>query len=105
MRWRLVLTLAFVEGLAGGPHPHQDQEEEERPEQLHHQPHLRRMEPHHFLFVMLTADSQERLGYRIEGAASADDLPGPSYHTCLIAPPQQILSRSLSSLCLERCGL
>lgn len=47
----LVLTLAFVEGLAGGPHPHQDQEEEERPEQLDDQPHLQRTEPHHFLPV------------------------------------------------------
>lgn len=52
-RWGggLVLTLAFVEGLAGGPHPHQYQEEEERPEQLHNQPHLQRTEARHFLPV------------------------------------------------------
>lgn len=47
----LVLTLAFVEGLAGGPHPHQYQEEEERPEHFDNQPHLQRTEPHHFLPV------------------------------------------------------
>lgn len=36
------LTLAFVEWLIGGAHPHQYEEEKERPYHFYHQPHLQK---------------------------------------------------------------